>query len=96
LCAPYDRLPDPIQSQEVVDLGAVAVEFGEHRATIGAFGDVGGVAAVGAGDDVVGPQNVADADRHGLLSDREMDGTRALVRKVDARDCGAVRTANHL
>lgn len=46
-----------------------AEQFGEHLAHVGAFGQDVSVASVGGGDDVVGAQGCAGADRDRFLPD---------------------------
>ena len=50
----------------------LAHQLGEHPERVEALGQAVAVAAVGRGDDVVGPQRPARADRRGLLADREV------------------------
>ena len=73
----------PLPRAQPVDL---AVQLGDHRAQVAALGEVERVAAVGAEHDVVGAQRVADADRHRLLPDGQVDRALDLVGGVDAGD----------
>ena len=58
--------------------GLLAEQFREHAVDRGALGEAVPVAAVGAGDEVVAMQGLADADRHGLLADVEVGQARHL------------------
>ncbi len=53
---------------------------------VAALGEVESVAAVGAENDVIGPQRLADADGDGFLADRQVDGAFDPVGGVDAGD----------
>ena len=54
--------------------GGAAEHLGDQRAGVGALGERVAVAAVGAGEVVVGLERRADADRHGLLAGAQVRG----------------------
>ena len=61
-------------------------QLGEHPLRVEALGQAVAVAPVRRGDDVVGPQRPARADRRGLLARRQVHEARDLTRLVHGRD----------
>jgi hypothetical protein len=66
--------------------GGFPVKFGDHRFHVAALGEVKGVAAVSAEDDILRLQCAAYAHGYGFLSDGEMNGALDYVGRVDSRD----------